>query len=262
MNTSTPLRAARRGSAAVVAACAFAGIAAVILMMATSTYVSAQNTGAQGAAPAKAAAANKDDASYSLGVSMGSQLHEFGLGAGDVSLERVMQGLRDALAGTAKATPEDNAKIGALIQEARTALAARNKETGRKFLAENARKKGVVTTASGLQYRVINAGKGNPPKLTDQVTVHYRGTLLDGTEFDSSIRRGEPASFPVNGVIPGWQEALQLMKPGAKFELFIPPELAYDENSPPPIPPGSVLQFEVELLDVKPAGAGQPGSTP
>jgi len=261
VNTSTPLRAARRGSAAVAAACGLAGIAAVVLM-ATSARVSAQNTGARDAAPAKAAAANKDDASYSLGVSMGSQLHEFGLGAGDVSLERVMQGLREALAGTAKATPEDNAKIGALIQEARTALAARNKETGRKFLAENAKKKGVVTTASGLQYRVINAGKGNSPKLTDLVTVHYRGTLLDGTEFDSSIRRGEPASFPVNGVIPGWQEALQLMKPGAKFELFIPPELAYDDNSPPPIPPGSVLQFEVELLEVAPAGGGQPGSTP
>src|SRR5581483_5119718 len=105
--------------------------------------------------------------------------------------------------------------------------------------------------ASGLQYHVINPGSGEGPKPTDEVTVNYRGTLLNGTEFDSSYKRGQPATFPVNGVIPGWREALVLMKPGAKWELWIPPNLAYDERSPPPIPPGSMLIFDVEMIGVK-----------
>jgi FKBP-type peptidyl-prolyl cis-trans isomerase len=206
------------------------------------------------AKPAGAADA-KSDGSYSLGVMMGTQLHGFGLGRDSVMPERILQGLRDALAGTAKASPADQMKVQSLIQSSREGLAKGNHEAAKKFLAENAKQKGVVTTADGLQYKVISPGSGDSPKPTDGVTVNYRGTLLDGTEFDSSYKRGQPAQFQVNGVIKGWQEALVLMKPGAKWELYIPPELAYDMNSPPPIPPGSMLKFEVELMNVKPPTA-------
>jgi FKBP-type peptidyl-prolyl cis-trans isomerase FklB len=123
---------------------------------------------------------------------------------------------------------------------------------GEIFLAANAKKDGVTTTASGLQYKVIKAGMGESPKLADTVSVHYQGTLIDGTIFDSSIQRGQPISFPVGGVIAGWTEALQLMKVGDKWQLFIPANLAYGDHSPTPaIPPNSALIFEVELLGVE-----------
>jgi len=125
-------------------------------------------------------------------------------------------------------------------------------KAGTAFLTANARKEGVITTASGLQYKVINSGTGESPKLTDVVKVHYQGTLINGTVFDSSIQRGKPISFPVNRVIPGWTEALQLMKVGDKWQLFIPANLAYGDQSPSPsIPPNSVLIFEVELLGIE-----------
>jgi FKBP-type peptidyl-prolyl cis-trans isomerase FklB len=124
--------------------------------------------------------------------------------------------------------------------------------SGDQFLAENAKKEGVKTTASGLQYKVIKSGSGPSPKATDGVKVHYHGTLINGTVFDSSVERGEPISFPVGGVIPGWVEALQLMKVSDKWKLFIPAKLAYGEQSPSPqIPPNSVLIFEVELLGIE-----------
>jgi FKBP-type peptidyl-prolyl cis-trans isomerase len=200
--------------------------------------------------PAPAAADARAQGSYSLGVSLGSQLRGQGLTQDSIALDRVLQGLRDALSGSAQASDADLDKVNALISSARNEAGARNKAAAKKFLADNGKKKGVVTTPSGLQYRVISPGNGASPKPTDQVSVHYKGTLLDGSEFDSSYKRGEPATFPVNGVIKGWQEALVLMKPGAKYELYIPPELAYDMNSPPVIPPGSALRFEVELLNV------------
>ncbi len=125
-------------------------------------------------------------------------------------------------------------------------------DPGATFLAENAKKEGVTTTASGLQSKVLKSGTGESPKLTDTVKVHYQGTLIDGTVFDSSIQRGQPISFPVGGVIPGWVEALQLMKVGDKWQLFIPAKLAYGDHSPTPaIPPNSVLIFEVELLGIE-----------
>jgi FKBP-type peptidyl-prolyl cis-trans isomerase FklB len=125
-------------------------------------------------------------------------------------------------------------------------------DPGEAFLAANAKKDGVITTASGLQYKVIKSGTGGSPKATDQVKVDYTGTTIDGTVFDSSVQRGQPAVFPVNAVIPGWVEALQLMKVGDKWQLFIPARLAYGEHSPSPaIPPNSVLIFEVELLDIE-----------
>jgi FKBP-type peptidyl-prolyl cis-trans isomerase FklB len=125
-------------------------------------------------------------------------------------------------------------------------------DPGTTFLAANAKKEGVTTTASGLQYKVIQSGAGESPKLTDTVKVHYHGTLIDGTVFDSSVQRGQPITFPVGGVIPGWVEALQLMKIGDKWQLFIPAKLAYGDQSPTPaIPPNSVLIFEVELLGIE-----------
>jgi FKBP-type peptidyl-prolyl cis-trans isomerase len=202
----------------------------------------------------------RNQGSYSIGVSIGNQLKSLGLTPDALDLSRVTQGLKDALAGTAQVSAEDNQRVGALIESGRNATGNTNKAAATKFLAENGKRKGVVTTASGLQYRVVNAGKGTSPKATDQVTVHYRGTLLDGTEFDSSIKRGEPAQFPVNGVIKGWQEALVLMKPGAKWELFIPPDLAYGMDSPPSIPPNSLLRFDVELLSVGGEQAKGPGT--
>jgi FKBP-type peptidyl-prolyl cis-trans isomerase FklB len=219
-------------------------------------WVAAASAHAQAPAPAAPPADLKAQGSYSLGVSIGSQLRNTGLTPDAVAFDRVLQGLKDSLAGTAQASPMHNEMVNNLIQTARTEVGVRNKAAGRKFLDENAKKKGVVTTKSGLQYRIVTAGKGNAPKPTDQVTVHYKGTLLDGTEFDSSYKRGEPATFPVDGVIKGWQEALVLMKPGAKWELFIPPELAYDLQSPPAIPPGSALRFDVELLSI--GGAPKP----
>jgi FKBP-type peptidyl-prolyl cis-trans isomerase FklB len=132
------------------------------------------------------------------------------------------------------------------------AMADKNKKEGEAFLAENKKKEGVKTLPSGVQYKVIKAGTGKKPKLTDTVTVHYRGTLIDGTEFDSSYKRGQPASFQVSGVIPGWTEALQLMGEGAKWQLFVPSNLAYGERGTGgPIGPNATLIFEVELISVQ-----------
>jgi len=131
------------------------------------------------------------------------------------------------------------------------AEAAKNEKLSQEYLVKNGKQDGVVTLESGLQYKVIQAGEGASPKVDSKVQVHYSGTLLDGTEFDSSYKRGEPASFPVNGVIPGWTEALQLMKEGDKWQLVIPSQLAYAERGAPPmIPPNATLIFDVELLKV------------
>jgi FKBP-type peptidyl-prolyl cis-trans isomerase len=252
-----------------------AGLAAVLLAV---PFARAQSPGADNAKstnavptpPAKkAAAAGEADAgslkskgSYSIGVSMGSQLHSAGLTPETVATERLFQGLREGLSGKAKMSAAEQQNIIAYVQSVQKTVGDVNHAAARKFLAENGKKKDVVTTASGLQYHVVSPGDGASPKPTDEVTVNYRGTLLDGTEFDSSYKRGEPASFPVNGVIPGWQEALVLMRPGAKWQLFIPPELAYDMKSPPSIPPGSMLVFDVEMLKVNPPTAPAAGAHP
>jgi FKBP-type peptidyl-prolyl cis-trans isomerase FklB len=218
------------------------------------------------AAPAPTAptpAHTKSADSYSLGVSMGTQLHETGVTPQDVISERLAAGVHDALTGKAKLTPEDRENITALVKRSHEAAGETNHRAAAAYLAENGKKPDIVTTASGLQYKVLAAGSGASPKPTDTVVVNYRGSLLNGAEFDSSYKRGEPASFQVNRVIPGWTEALQLMKPGAKYQLFIPPQLAYDLHSPTPeIPPGSMLLFDVELLNIKAPPAAAPAPMP
>ena len=204
----------------------------------------------------------KSKGSYAIGVSVGETLRRSKVGPEAVSTEKIAQGIRDALAGKAQMSQEYQAQIMELMNGARTAAAEPNHKAADAFLAENGKKKDVVTTASGLQYKVIAAGSGDSPKPTDQVSVNYRGTLLDGTEFDASAKHGGAATFGVNQVIPGWTEALQLMKPGAKYQLWIPPKLAYDLNSPPQIPPGSLLVFDVELVSIKPPAAPPAGAAP
>jgi FKBP-type peptidyl-prolyl cis-trans isomerase len=217
----------------------------------------AKKPAAKAAAPATAATP-KSQGSYAIGVSVGENLRRAKVSADQVSVERLAQGIRDSLAGKAQMSQEYQSSIMALIQGARASAAEPNHTAAATFLAENGKKKDVVTTASGLQYKVVTPGAGANPKPTDQVSVNYSGKLLDGTEFDASAKHGGPAKFPVNGVIPGWQEALQLMKPGAKYELWIPPKLAYDLDSPPSIPPGSLLHFDVELVSIAPPAAAAP----
>src|SRR5438270_10025397 len=150
------------------------------------------------------------------------------------------------------------------MQQKQTEAGKKNAADAEKFLADNKKKEGVKTTESGLQYKVLKEGNGAQPKSSDTVTVNYRGTLTDGTEFDSSYKRGQPATFPVSGVIKGWTEALQMMKAGSKYQLFIPASLAYGEQGRPGIPPNATLIFEVELMDVKSpqSASSPPGPTP
>jgi len=200
----------------------------------------------------------KEKVSYLLGTDIGKNLKKQDL---DIEPDLLARGIKDGLAG-AKGPLSDQEvnEIMSAFQKEMTAkyeenmkkLTEKNKKEGEAFLAENKKKPGVKTTPSGLQYKVIKAGTGKKPKLTDTVTTHYRGTLLNGTEFDSSYRREKPASFPVNGVIPGWTEALQLMEEGAKWQLFIPPNLAYGERGAGrEIGPNSTLIFEVELISIQ-----------
>lgn len=192
--------------------------------------------------------------SYALGMDFGSYLK--GLGE-SFDLGIIQQGMKDAYTPGSKLlmTPEDAAKaqenFGKRQQQKFMSMLKDNKEAAKKFLEENKGKDGVKTTASGLQYKVVKEGSGPKPTASDTVKVHYRGTLLDGKEFDSSHKRKEPARFRVDQVIPGWTEALQLMNVGGVYELCIPPELAYgDRGAPPVIQPGSLLKFEVELIEI------------
>lgn len=201
---------------------------------------------------------DKDKVSYSIGMDIGRTFRQRSF---DLNTELVARGIKDALSGGKLLLNDDQcrdvlenfAKDMASKQEGlRTAQADKNKKEGDDFLAANKKKDGVKTLASGLQYKVIKAGTGKMPKASDTVKTHYRGTLLDGSEFDSSYRRNEPAVFPVNGVIPGWTEALQLMPVGSKWQLFIPSALAYGERGAgTAIGPNAVLTFEIELLSIE-----------
>jgi FKBP-type peptidyl-prolyl cis-trans isomerase FklB len=197
---------------------------------------------------------NKEKFSYALGMSLGNNLRRSGIPLDEIDPNAIMEGVKEGYDLSKARLTESEARdvIMSTQREARTRLAEKNKKEGEKFLEENKKKEGVVTLPSGLQYKVIAEGSGDSPKPDDMVTVNYRGTLVDGTEFDSSYKRGQPAKFGVNGVIKGWSEALQLMKPGAKWQLFIPPELAYGERgSGLAIGPNSTLIFDVELLSVE-----------
>ncbi len=200
----------------------------------------------------------KEKLSYSLGMDIGSSLKTQSI---DIDPDILAQGLKDTLSGGTMLLTEEEFKntminfqktMTAKQAEVMNALGEKNREEGASFLAANKEKEGVVVLPSGLQHKVIEEGSGDSPKATDNVTVHYAGTLINGTKFDSSYDRGEPATFPVNGVIAGWTEALQLMKPGAKWQLFIPSDLAYGERGAgEQIGPHSALIFDVELISVQ-----------
>jgi FKBP-type peptidyl-prolyl cis-trans isomerase len=204
-------------------------------------------------APAAAPALSAEQASYNFGMTFGEQLRHVGLND-DINVDAMTRGLKDSLGGK-KLSPGDQQQLSQYVRNVREAAGTRNKNAAKEFLASNGQQKGIKTTASGLQYKILTPGdvKASSPRPEDQVTVQYRGKLLDGTEFDSSFSRGQPATMQANRVIKGWQEALALMKPGSKWELYIPPELGYDLNSPPGIPPGSLLIFDVDLLTVQAA---------
>lgn len=201
----------------------------------------------------------KGKVSYSIGILMGK---DFKAQSVDINTDLFMRGFKDGLLGTKPAlTDEELQKTMTTFQsemraKAEVALKAqgeKNLKEGEKFLAENAKKEGVKTTVSGLQYKVITEGKGSMPSVNDTVTVNYKGNLLDGTEFDSSYKRGTPATFGVKGLIPGWTEALQMMKTGSKWQIFVPAKLAYGERGAGrKIGPNSTLIFEVELISIKP----------
>jgi FKBP-type peptidyl-prolyl cis-trans isomerase FklB len=194
----------------------------------------------------------KDQASYSIGLNIGRNLKSDGL---DVNPAMLARGIVDALTGAKPALSDADVAAALkafqqMMEESRSKQGDAAKKEGVDFLAANAKKPDVKTLPSGLQYKVLKAGNGPSPVATDTVKTHYHGTFLNGEVFDSSVERGEPIEFPVNGVIKGWTEALQLMKVGDKWQLFIPSDLAYGPEGQGPIPPNSVLVFEVELLGV------------
>ena len=250
-------------------------VRATVLAIASVLALAACDKGAQKSADAAAEAAKPADAadpkaagkypglptekeqiSYTIGMAMGKQLTEI---KDEVNLDTVVKAMRSQMAGEKVLLNDEQAqeimeKFGQKMQAKQIAKmmadAKANQENGDKFLAENGKKPGVVTTASGLQYQVLTEGTGAKPGPKDGVKVHYKGTLLDGKTFDSSYDRGQPAVMPLEGVIPGWSEGLQLVKVGGKTKFWIPAKLAYGEQAPPMIGPNQVLVFEVELLDI------------
>src|SRR5207302_1117839 len=206
----------------------------------------------------------KDKVSYSIGMNIGANLSRQKV---DINPDILAAGIKDAIAGKPQLTQDQVKDVMQQfekdMEQKQKESGEKNKAEGAKFLEENKNKPGVKTTASGLQYKMEKEGTGAQPKATDMVTVNYRGTLIDGTEFDSSYKRGQPATFPLNGVIKGWTEGLQLMKVGSKYQFFVPPNLAYGERAVgPDIAPNSTLIFEVELLDAKPPAASASPAAP
>lgn len=203
-------------------------------------------------------------ASYAIGQQIGGNMKQQNI---EIDADIMAMSMKDALKGDSKLTKEEIQQAMMKLQESamkkQQEAGEENKKKGAEYLEKNKTAEGVKVTASGLQYKVEKEGDGKTPLKTDTVKAHYKGTLIDGTQFDSSYDRGQPAEFPVQGVIPGWSEALQLMKVGAKYKLFIPPELAYGASGRPGIPANSVLVFEVELIDIVKADAGaKPGAAP
>ncbi|HYY13703.1 MAG TPA: FKBP-type peptidyl-prolyl cis-trans isomerase [Chthoniobacterales bacterium] len=213
--------------------------------------------------------------SYSIGLQIGLNLQKqeqsLKKQGTEINTDALINGLKDALAGKPQLTTDQVRSTLVAFEQDMTqkqqAVGEKNKADGEKFLAENKKKEGVKTTPSGLQYKVIKEGNGPQPKGTDTVVANYRGTLIDGTEFDSSYKRGQPATFPLNRVIKGWTEGLQLMKVGSKYQFFIPANLAYgSQQMGPDISPNSTLIFDVELVGIQPsptpATASNPAASP
>src|SRR4030066_834309 len=200
----------------------------------------------------------KDKVSYSIGMNIGNNLKKQAI---DVNPDALVSGIKDALSGGKALMTEQEVndtlmafqkEMASKQTERLKELGEKNKKEGEAFLAENKKKEGIIALPSGLQYKVIKEGDGKIPTATDTVTVHYRGTLIDGTEFDTSYTRGQPVTFPVKGVVPGFSEALQLMKGGSKWQLFIPSNLAYGERGAgDDIGPNSTLIFDLELISIK-----------
>jgi FKBP-type peptidyl-prolyl cis-trans isomerase len=202
----------------------------------------------------------KDKASYAIGLNVGFNMKRQNV---ELNQDVFAAGMKDAISGRKPLMNEQEVRETMMafekdMQQKKIEAGQKNMAATQKFLSDNKAKEGVKSTESGLQYKVLKDGNGAQPKNSDTVTVNYRGTLTDGTEFDSSYKRGQPATFPVAGVIKGWTEALQLMKVGSKYQLFIPPDLGYGPSGQGTIPPNAVLIFEVELLDVKAPQASTP----
>jgi len=233
-----------------------------VVGLALSLPVAAADADKPAPAPAAAPAAEspfkspKEKLGYALGQSIGKSFKVQGV---ECDLDVLLVGIKDALAGSSKMTEDEiratlaafQQELGARQAEKAKAAGEKNRKEGEAFLEANKAKEGVKVTASGLQYKILKGGDGKLPAATDMVSVHYRGTLIDGTEFDSSLKRNEPAKFQVGGVIKGWTEALLMMPVGSKWQLVIPSSLAYgDRGAGPLIGPGAVLVFEVELISV------------
>ncbi len=230
-----------------------------------ATGAAAKTAGPKTAGAAPALNTTKDKISYAIGADLGKKLKTSSI---DVDPTVLTRALKDTLTGAKSAMTDDEIRATLTdltkdLQQKQTAAAKeqgdKNRKAGEEFLAANKGKEGVVTLPSGLQYKILKAGEGPKPSPADTVVCNYKGTLLDGKEFDSSYKRGQPATFPVSGVIKGWTEALQLMPVGSKWQLFIPPDLAYgDRQAGPDITPGSTLVFEVELMSIQPKTAAAP----
>ncbi len=217
-------------------------------------------TPAPGAAPAAAAppvAMDKAKMSYAIGYQFGADLKERGV---DIDLNGVIRALQDGFAGKEVAYPREQlaaqmelleTKLRSEAEAKFNKLAGENMAASTKFMTENRAKKGIVALPNGIQYRVIEEGNGARPTATSEVTVHYRGSLITGLEFDSSFARGVPAKFQVNQVLKGWQEVLPLMKVGDHWQIFLPPDMAYGERGPRPIGPNQALVFDIKLIEVK-----------
>jgi FKBP-type peptidyl-prolyl cis-trans isomerase FklB len=203
--------------------------------------------------PSSVPTPSADDAAYIFGLNMGQQLRQSGI-TNEFSTDRIVEGMKAGLAGKT-AVPADQRQLQAFLGRVSDANIAKNAASAKEFLLRNSKEKGIKATASGLQYRIIDAGVSNAgsPQPTDRVTVEYRGTLIDGTEFDSSAKHPLGAPLEVKNLIKGWQEALSLMKPGARWQLFVPPELGYGVGARPGIPGGSLLIFDIELKGIQKA---------
>jgi len=232
------------------------GVRMILRLLVTALFVLA--CGSAGAQDKPSLKDQKEKISYIIGMDIGMNFKKQSV---DIDPDLVARGIKDGVSGAKPLLSEQEARevmasfekeMRAKQEAAQKVAGEKNKKQGEAFLAENKKKEGIKTLPSGLQYKVIKAGTGKKPAATDTVTTHYKGTLIDGTEFDSSYKRGKPATFPVGGVIPGWTEALQLMEEGAKWQLFIPSNLAYAERGAGQvIGPHTTLIFEVELISIQ-----------